>query len=249
MASSNSPASRIRGRSLGYVLAFLVVVFVFLLGFGLPGSPDGDLHTALEILSAIFAVLIGTLALIRFYVRRRSLYAWIGAGFLLTAFLDAYHGVAAGDLLNVSFLQSSPDFPSWSWFAGRTALSAFLLIAWLAYWRQTHKHPHFPVWAIYTIAVAAAFFAMIAQAVMPPPVEYSISGALAQPFELIPGFLFLVALIGFLTAGEWRTRTFDHALIIALVLSVGTQTLLMPFSQEANDPLFHIAHIAKIASY
>ena len=49
-----------------------------------------------EAISTAFAVVLGALALVRFYSRKNNVFLFLGTGFLVAATLDAYHALPPG---------------------------------------------------------------------------------------------------------------------------------------------------------
>ena len=47
----------------------------------------------MEIAATILALIVGVMALVRFYSKKNSTILFVGAGFLGTAMLDGYHAV------------------------------------------------------------------------------------------------------------------------------------------------------------
>jgi len=70
-----------------------------------------------------------------------------------------------------------------------------------------------------------------------------------RPQELIPAILFLMALVGYLRKGYWRHSTFEHWLVLSLIVGFMGQAMFMSFSGEIFDLDFDAAHTLKIVSY
>ena len=52
-----------------------------------------QLHTVMEAVSTLLAMIVGTMALVRFYAKKNNTFLFIGTGFLGTSFLDGYHAI------------------------------------------------------------------------------------------------------------------------------------------------------------
>ena len=106
---------------------YWVIMVVLLAGaFMVESSPflSGQfVHEVLEAVGTSLAVVIGALALVRFYSKKRSTFLFIGTGFLGTAFLDGYHAVITSSLFPGQFER---DLSAWSWIASRVFLSLML---------------------------------------------------------------------------------------------------------------------------
>lgn len=245
------PFERVRSRVLGYALTFAVVALAFMLSLGLHGVHDGVLQAVLTILAAFLSAFIGSIALIRYYVRKRHIYLWIGAGFVGNALLESYHIAVSAGFLHVSIAPDQTSLADWSHFAARTALALFLLFSWIAEWRRKHKNglAPFPVWGVFTIVGGSVLGLISAMVFVSTPGQFIHLGVLGRPFDLLLAIPFAAALVGYLLDGDWRDKSFPHALVVALILNVGAHTLLLPFSREAFDPLFYVGQAAILASY
>ena len=89
----------------------------------------------------MLALVVGVIALVRFYSKKGNTYLFIGTGFLGTALLDGYHAVVT--FAPVSFSEVFPSLPAslgpWSWLASRIFLSILLFLSWWANRREDRK--------------------------------------------------------------------------------------------------------------
>ena len=76
----------------GGVSAALVAAFVVLENVTLPYG-NAQLHTITEVIATLFALIVGVVALVRYYTGRNNRILLIGVGFLGTALLTVYVGV------------------------------------------------------------------------------------------------------------------------------------------------------------
>ncbi len=72
----------------GLVL-FLCIGRWFLRGLTWQGGPE--LHTIMEAIATLLALMVGTLALLRFYSKKNNTFLFIGSGFIGSGLLDGYH--------------------------------------------------------------------------------------------------------------------------------------------------------------
>ena len=232
--------------------------FVFLLLFVLSaGSLDRDwasgeeVHLALETTATVLAFVVGFLALVRFYSKRKKTFLFIGTGFLGTGFLDLFHAstslVGRGGLSSLELQNRS----AWSFTASAGFLSVFLFVSWLAWkWEDQRKDGEeirdsqvFLTAAVLTVLIFLAFFRL-------PPTQAIYPGAfLSRPGELFPALFFFLALTGYLTKGGWRTNGFEHWLVMALLISAMAHGGLMAFAGLAHDLDYDLAHLLKILAY
>lgn len=229
--------------------AGLVALHGLLAGSRWVGDPQ--LHTLAEAVATVVAGVVGVIALVRFSSLRNNTFLFIGVGFLGTAALDGYHTVVT----SVYFARFLPsDLPSlipWSWVASRLALSIMLALAWFAWRREDRYGLSGRVSATWVITSAAIltlgtffFFAFV-----PLPTAYFPELFTPRPEEFIPAIAFAVALVGFLRKGAWRDDSFEHWLVLALVVNVVAQGVVMPSSAQLYDTSFALAHLLKGVSY
>lgn len=208
-------------------------------------------HTLMESAAAIIAITVGVLALQRYYSAKSSTLLLIGAGFLGTGLLDAFHAVVTAEGLEGLLPSAHGSVIPWSWLASRVSLSAVLAWSWIAWKREQRTGTREPVSerrvylnvSVWTLTCFAVF------AFVRLPSGYFPLEFLRRPGELLPGALFLFALVGYLGKGNWRRYPFEGWLVPALIVSVATQTLFMPFSAQLHDVWFDVAHMLKILSY
>lgn len=238
-------------RLLQYFLVTAAIAEVFVLPRGLQWRGSESLHTNMEVLATALALMIGCLALVRFYARKDSLFLFIGAGFLGTAILDGYHAVVTTAFFQDYMPSELGSLIPWSWVASRQFLSILIFLSWLAWFGQSRlglratmsEKAVFSFTAAFTIA-SFLFFAFV-----PLPSAYYLELYFHRPEEFGAGLFFALALIGFLYKGSWRDNDFEHWLILSLILGVLGQTLFMSASHGLFDLEFDIAHALKMASY
>ncbi len=241
-----------RKRILLYWGLSLSLLIGYLLLREVPWRSDAQFHTLLEVIATLLALMVGAVALVRYYSRPVNSYLFVGTGFLGTAFLDGYHTVVTSTWLSVY----APSLPAalipWSWVASRLFLSVMLYVGLLAILREQRLGDAGKIdarWAylgtaLFTL-VSFFFFALVPlpQAYWPDIYHFH------RPQELIAALFFLLALIGYLREGSWRTQSFEHWMVLALISSVIGQTIFMPGSQELFDADFDMAHFLKKISY
>ena len=114
---------RIRRRIITYVAAggLLLLGYVVLRDSSWQGNTQ--LHTIIEVVATLLALVAGVIALVRFYSKKSNTYLFIGAGFLGTALLDGYHAVVTSSFFASSFPSLPVSLIPWSWIASRMFLS------------------------------------------------------------------------------------------------------------------------------
>jgi len=205
----------------------------------------------MEAVATLLAALVGAMALVRYYSRPESLFLFIGAGFLGTAFLDGFHAIVTSAYFKPLMPSDLPSLLPWSWVASRQFLSILMVLSWIAWMREDRlgavgRIPERTVYLGTAIFTAARFLFFI---YAPLPVAYYSGIFFHRPEEFLPALFFLVALIGFLRKGHWRHDAFEHWLVLSLIVGFISQAVFMSHSSDLFDYEFDIAHTLKKASY
>ena len=131
--------SQTKSRLWSYAALFigLTLVYIFLRGVSWQGSTQ--LHTLMETVATLLALMVGIMALGRFYARKNNTFLFIGTGFVGTALLDGYHAVVTSSLFASSFPSAPASLIPWSWVASRWFLSILITISWLAWYREHRR--------------------------------------------------------------------------------------------------------------
>ena len=91
-----------------------------------------QLHTVMETVATLLALVVGLMALVRFYSKKYNTFLFIGVGFLGTAYLDGYHTIVTSTFFKPYMPSDPPALIPWSWVASRQFLSILLFLSWLA---------------------------------------------------------------------------------------------------------------------
>ncbi len=240
-----------RNRLSSYTLLSVVLILAFLWLHGSTWQGDPYLHTLMELVAMILAMMVGVIGLVRYYTTPKSSILLLGAGFIGTALLDGYHALITSPYF-VGLLPSEIESLSpWSWLASRMFLSIVLLMVCRAAHREAENfedNPHSALYIYSLISVLVAFTFLFFGAV-PLSRGYFPELASSRPEDFIPGIFFGAALYGFLKYGNWRHDIATHWLILALIISLVNQIMFIPFSAELFDANFNTAHLLKILSY
>ncbi len=233
---------------------FFVVLLLFVGAVGLSrtGWASGPiLYGTLEALSSLLAMVAGALALVRFYSKKQETFLLIGTGFVGTGFLDLFPAVLATGWIGSWTPEELEGLATWSFTASGAFLSLFLLASLGAWWRL-RRTPEKKAIREVTVYLTALLLAVVIFAIFD---LFPLRGALRpdrfvrQPAEFVPGFIFLLAAIGYLVKGHWRVDAFEHWLVVGLLLGVMAHGAYMPFSSQYHDALFVSAHAIKVLSY
>jgi PAS domain S-box-containing protein len=237
-------------RCYAYLAISIALTSLYALTRGNGWQSGGEFHTLLELGATLLALIVGIMALLRYYSRNDSVFLVVGAGFLGTAFLDGYHALVTSSWLSAYLPTGLDSLIPWSWIASRLFLSVVLLISY-AVWRRESLFGKAPLrpgtlyWG--TGLFTGACFILFT--VVPLPQAYFNSLAFARPEEFLPAALFGLAAIGYYKKRAWETDTFEHLLLVGLVLNIVAEAAIMPFSANLYDFEFDFAHLLKIAAY
>ena len=84
----------------------MVLAYAVLTGSTWQGSTE--LHTIMEVIAALLALIVGLAAIVQFYAKKNNTYLFVGTGFLGTALLDCYHAVVTSSFLTSCFRRRRP---------------------------------------------------------------------------------------------------------------------------------------------
>ncbi len=250
-------------------LTFIVVAAVLFVGHVLLRDSDyfgnANRHTLMEAVAMLLALIVGLIAMVRFYSKKTNLFLFVGTGFIGTALLDGYHAVVTSPTFKPYLPGDNISLIPWSWLASRVFLAVFMWIAVLSLPRQTDsddESEHIGEKTIYLMAGLFTLGCFVFFAFMPLGKAYFHQEFFDQtdryrPQELIPGIFFLLALIGFWRRGEWQRDEFQYWLVMSLIVGVMSQIVYMALSGKLMtdtppitfDIMFDAAHVLKAVSY
>ncbi|MBV8187673.1 MAG: response regulator [Alphaproteobacteria bacterium] len=244
------PSIRARRR----IITYVIVAGVLLLGYGLSRHAtwqSTQLHTITETIATVLALVVGTLALVRFYAKKDDTFLFIGTGFVGAGFLDGYHAVVTSAAFASHFSSNLGSLIPWSWLASRAFLSSLLLLSWWVWKRENRlgESGRFSEATVFVLvaALTLASFAFVDLVPLPPAIYPDLF--FARPEEFIPALAFLGALAGYLCKGKWRTDHFEHWLVLSLIISFMSEAAFVSSSSHLFDADFDIAHLLKVVSY
>ena len=242
--------STVRRKGCGYVVTALLLVIAIQL---LPrtkwrGSPA--VHTHLEIIVTVLALVVGGLALIRFYSKKDKRFLLIGAGFIGAGMLDACHVVLSAPGFSDYSVSPPASLVPWSGIASRLCLSVLL---WLRSVRWTRKLArdglgHVPEALAYFLVAVWTFACAFLFLLKPLPLGYTSFPVFHRPQDLLPALFFFFALLGSLRRGKWRTDAFEHWLVISIIVSIA-HSVCLSTSARLYDPMYIGSHVLKVVSY
>lgn len=243
-----NPAPR---RSLIYAALLLSLLAVRVSLGHLRWAGNAELHTVLETVATLVALIVGVLALVRYYSRKSGAYLILGSGFLGAALLDVFHLVITSSLCEGCAPTSRAAFLLWTGTPGRFFLSV-LMCASILLWRRKardrreERHRERAIYLLVaggTLATFALFFWM------PLPGNYQPQWPAHRLAGWIPGVFFAFALLGYWWKGVWKSDDFAHGLVLFLISETVGSVAYIPFSTGPFDALHLAAHTLPILGY
>ena len=238
-------------RSAAYALLLLALFSGGILLHRSTWHGNTELHTLLETIDTLLAFTAGVMALVRYYSKRSNLFLLLGSGFLGAACLDCYHALITSSFLAGLTPSALSALTPWSGATSRVFLSAVMcLILWVS--ERDLRHPEagsLRAGLVYLIFGACTLLSFLFFATVKLPPAYYPDLFLHRPGELLPACLFAIAAIGYLRRGAWKTDSFEHWLVLFLIVSAGGHLLFMAFSHRLYDGLYVASHITKILGY
>lgn len=208
------------------------------------------LHTTMEVVATVLAMVVGVLALVRYYCQKENIFLFLGTGFVGTSFLDGYHAFVSSPAFIQYFPSPPPSLIPWSGLASRVFLSVVLWLSW-AFWRRESKlgpSARIPEYRVFFAVNTWTLACFLFFAVVPLPIGYWPVPFFHRPQEFIPIFFCLLALVGYLRKGQWRRDRFEHCLVLSSILFV-VHELYMSSSARLYDAAYLAAHVLRLSSY
>jgi len=225
------------------------VLYITIRGNDWKGS--AELHTIMEVISTLLAIMVASMAMVRYYTKKEIIFLLLGMGFVGTAFLDGYHAIVTSTYFRPFMPSDIIKLIPWSWVASRQFLSIMMVVALYAWYREQKygSKGRIKEATVYWFSGTFTLACFIFFAFTPLPRAHYPEIIFHRPEEFVPAFFFLIALVGFLKKGEWKVNLFEHWLVMSLLIGFIAQTVFMSFSGELFGLEFDIAHTLKKVSY
>jgi hypothetical protein len=240
-----------RRRSLTYAALLLgLLVGRVVLGHA-AWSGNAEIHTLLETTATVLAFIMGAMALVRYYSQKAGSYLMLGSGFLGAGLLDGYHVVVTSSFCSDCTPSALAVITPWTGVVSRIFLSILICIG-LFVWRSETDGPRasrIRERTVYLLVGGWTLASFVFFLWAPLPQAYQPQWPVHRPAELIAGFFFAIAALGYWRKGDWRANWFDHYLMLCLIASALSHLVYMPFSGKLFDALYVTAHILKVLGY
>lgn len=209
------------------------------------------LHTLMEALATVLALMVGLMSLAQYAALRAPLFLYLAVAFLGTALLDGYHAVITAEPMIGRLPPAHERLVPWSWLASRIYLALWMVAAVRALRRNaegaTTDRPL--LWRVLVLALFAVTAVMLLFALaqtLPPAMQV---GVIGRPQEWGPGVLLAFAAWGLWRSRVWREDDFTHWWMLSLLVGAGLQFGPMALSHALHDTEFNVAHLLKKVSY
>ena len=249
--TGDSSTTVIKKRAFSYVLCAIGLTILYFSFRHSDWQGSSTLHTIMEIIATLLAASVGYFSIKRFHKCNDTKFLIIGAGFLGTAALDAYHAAVTSTLIKNYLPSSLSSLIPWSWVASRLFLGFMLVFSYIQYKREMKlgSAAHVASKTIYIFIAVLTVLCMLFFALVPLPRAYYPEFFFHRPEEFVPAVLFLIALVGYWKKGLWKRDTFEHWLILALIINFISQSVFMSCSGHLFDFQFDAAHALKKVAY
>ena len=185
-------------------------------------EPDSLLQGYLQVISGLLAFVFAAVTLVRFQGTQDRISLILGAGFLLSGAI-----LMATSILFFEFLPESPRWMLWApiaWWLGRMVLALLFVVALLVERFLPHSHhTRREIASALLTVIGLTYVLAAALRRLPPEVSLHPHAFFPSPQQLLPGLLFLVALIWYRRRLSLEDSAFDHAIYAATWLNVVAQ--------------------------
>ncbi|MBP86682.1 MAG: hypothetical protein CMJ64_08200 [Planctomycetaceae bacterium] len=242
-------AGRARLSTYACITSLLVIAYITLEFTDWAGNTQ--LHTLMEVVATLFALIVGVVALVRYYAKPHNMILFIGVGFFGTAMLDGYHAVVTSTFFSEVFPSAPLSLIPWSWNASRTFLAILMFLSWWAWRREEQlgvlgRINEITVYIGVAILTLASFCFFV---FVPLGRAYFPEFIFGRPEEFVSAAFFAAALVGYLSKQEWRQDALEHWIVNSLIVGFLCQTIFMSRSYGLFDAMFDMAHALKVVSY
>src|SRR5580698_1045764 len=210
-----------------------------------------ELHTLFETISALLALIVGALALVRYYAKKNSSFLLLGTCFLGAGVLDAYHTLITSSFFAGYTRSALSSLIPWSGIASRVFMS-LLMCAILFAWKTKATRPGAAAereCVVYLLVGLWTLVNFLFFAFVPLPSPDHLYWIVHRPMELLPVLFFGLAIFGFLRKGDWKADAFEHCLVLSLIAAAAGELLYMPFYTNLYDAQYFAGHALKILVY
>jgi diguanylate cyclase (GGDEF)-like protein len=232
---------------LPHVAGFLVVFLVATWMRQVSIQPDPILQGYLQVTTGLLAFVFAAVTFVRFQGTQDRISLILGAGFLLSGAI-----LTASSVLFFQFWQETPARILWAsvaWWVSRIVLALLLVVALLVeHFLPRSRHPRSEIAGALLTVVGMTYLTTAALRRLPPEVSRHPGAFLPSPQQLLPGVIFLIALVWYRRRLLVEASAFDRSIYFAAWLNLAAQ-LAACQSERLLDAPFVFAQALTVTSY
>lgn len=212
-----------------------------------PLQPDPVLEGYLQVIAALLAFVFSALAFVRFQGTQDRISLILGGGFLLSGAV-----LCASSVLFFQFPIGLPVRATWApvaWWLSRIVLALLLLVALLVErFIPRSRHTKSEIAGALLTVVALTYFIAVSLHHLPPEVSRHPVALIPNPQQLLPGVIFLAAVIWYRKRLQSEDSAFDRTIYAAAWMNFAAQ-LAACQSERLLDAPFAIGQVLTVGSY
>jgi diguanylate cyclase (GGDEF)-like protein len=243
LMNGRSPTKLFLWHVLGFSLTFLAAYSLRNVSL----EPDPVLQGYLQVISALLAFVFAALSFVRFQGTQDRISLILGGGFLLSGAV-----LSASSVLFFQFQQDPTVSVTWApvaWWLSRMVLALLLLVALLVErFIPRSRHTKGEITGALLSVVAFTYLIAVALRHLPPEVSRHPHATVPSPQQLLPGVIFLAAVIWYRRRLQSEDSAFDRTIYAAAWMNFAAQ-LAACQSVRLLDAPFVLAQILTVSSY
>jgi diguanylate cyclase (GGDEF)-like protein len=238
-----SPTKVFLWHVLGFLLTFLAAYWLRPVSL----EPDPVLLGYLQVITALLAFVFAALAFVRFQGTQDRISLILGGGYLLSGAV-----LSASGVLFFQLTQDTPARAAWApvaWWLSRMTLALLLLVALLAErFIPRSRHTKVEIGGALLAVIGFTYVMTAALRRLPPEVSRHPISFIPSPQQLLPGIIFLAAVIWYRRRLDTGESAFDRTIYAAAWMNFAAQ-LAACQSERLLDAPFLLAQILTVSSY
>jgi len=232
---------------LWHAIGLLLILFAATSLRNVAVEPDAVLQGYLQVIGALLAFVFAALAFVRFQGTQDRIALILGGGYLLSGAV-----LSASSVLFFQFSQDSPARGTWApvaWWLSRMILALLLLVAlFVERFIPRSRHTKTEIAGALLSVVGVAYLLTVALRRLPPEVSRHPGAFVPSPQQLLPGVIFLAALIWYRRRLRTEDAAFDRTIYAAAWMNFAAQ-LAACQSERLLDAPFVLAQVLTVSSY
>jgi len=210
-----------------------------------------DFQPFITLISGIFALFIGVLALLRYYTKKVSLsFLFIGIGFLGVGLLDIFQVVLdLGGMSNLFSGAVTQIYPVTS-VLSKTFLSVIMFVSWLVSRKdEINGKGKKKKEALLMGLVVGSFILFIGTFIYLMVTGIVIDGIVVIVVGLISLMFLILAILGYILSKNWLYDDFNYWIIFLLAFLILSQIFYLPFFNLEYSNMMNLSIWARFFAY